>query len=77
MKVIQFQNVKGITEELLNKIKEINKKNTYMIGVLFQDEIREKAERDQGDIEAQNELSKMEKIVKQGNENYYGYLSYD
>lgn len=74
---IPIKKFKGRTEEPLDKIKEINKKNTYMIGVLFQDEIREKAERDQGDIEAQNELSKMEKIVKQGNENYYRYLSYD
>ena len=48
-----------------------------MIGVYFQEEIRKKAKRDQGDIKAQNELSKMKKIVKQGNANYYRYLSYD
>lgn len=68
---------KDRTEEPLDRIKEIDKKNTYMIGVYFQDEIKKKAKREQGNIEAQNELKKMEKIIKQGNENYYRYLSYD
>jgi len=80
LKKIEEKHIKKFkdrTEEPLDEIKEIDKKNTYMIGVYFQDEIRKKAKKDKGDIEAQKELRKMEKIVKQGNENYYRYLSYD